>query len=209
MADAFHINILPENQLQLFENLASQPFINDFYLAGGTGLALQIGHRRSLDFDFFIPGDFETTDVINKLISIGKYQRDNEERNTINGSLDNVRISFFGYKYQVIDDFKVFNKIRLAGLRDIAGMKLEAIAGRGSKKDFIDMFFLLKQFTLEEIFTFHKMKYGIGLNNQYHHLKSLVYFADAEAEAMPAMIKPLYWSDVKKHIISLVKNFKL
>ena len=209
MTDSLHINILPENQLRLFETLASQPFINDFYLAGGTGLALQIGHRRSLDFDFFIPDYFETTDVINRLISIGKYERDHEERNTINGSLDNVRISFFGYKYQIIDDFKVFNKIRLAGLRDIAGMKLEAIAGRGSKKDFIDMFFLLKEFTLEEIFTFHKMKYGIGLNNQYHHLKSLVYFADAEAEAMPVMIKPLYWNDVKKQIVSYVRGFKL
>jgi hypothetical protein len=209
MADTLHTKILPENQLQIFETLSSQPFVNDFYLTGGTGLALQLGHSRSLDFDFFIPEDFDTADIIRKLVSIGKYERDNEEKNTINGSLDNVKISFFGYKKQVIDDFKIYKNIRLAGLKDIAAMKLEAIAGRGSKKDFIDMFFLLKQFTLWEIFTFHRIKYGIGLNNQYHLLKSLVYFADAEAEAMPVMIKPLYWSDVKRHLISTVKGFKL
>lgn len=209
MSDTLHTKILPENQFQLFEILSTQSFITDFYLAGGTGLALQIGHRRSLDFDFFKPEDFETSGIINILIKIGRYERDNEETNTINGSLDNVKISFFGYKYKVLDDFKIYKNIKLAGVRDIAAMKLEAIAGRGSKKDFVDMFFLLKQFTLEEIFTFHKIKYGIGLNNQYHHLKSLVYFADAEAEAMPVMVKPLYWNDVKKQIVSTVKEFKL
>lgn len=209
MANTLHTKILPENQLQLFEILSAQSFITDFYLAGGTGLALQIGHRRSLDFDFFKPEDFETSDIIRALVKIGSYERDNEETNTINGSLDNVKISFFGYKFKVLDDFKIYKNIKLAGLRDIAAMKLEAIAGRGSKKDFVDIFFLLKQFTLEEIFTFHRIKYGIGLNNQYHHLKSLVYFSDAEADAMPVMIKPLYWSDIKKQIVSTVKGFKL
>jgi hypothetical protein len=97
----------------------------------------------------------------------------------------------------------------LAGLKDIAAMKLEAIAGRGSKKDFIDLFFLLKQFSLDEVFSFHSRKFGTGLNNQYHHLKSLVYFIDADAEAMPVMIEKLDWSYVKKQIVSCVRQFKL
>ena len=97
----------------------------------------------------------------------------------------------------------------LAGLKDVAAMKLEAIAGRGSKKDFIDLYFLLGIFSIQDIFSFHASKYGIGLSNQYHHLKSLVYFDDADAEAMPLMIRPLLWSDVKKQIISRVKSFKL
>ena len=209
MNDKLHLNILPGNQLQLLEILSNQPFITDFYLAGGTGLALNIGHRKSLDFDFFIPGDFDTSVIINKLTQIGTYQRENEEKNTINGTLDGVRISFFGYRYKIIDDFITFNKIRLAGFKDIAAMKLEAIAGRGNKKDFVDMFFLLKQYTLEEIFIFHVNKYGIGLSNQYHLLKSLVYFADAESEAMPVMMKPLNWDDVKKQIISCARRFRI
>jgi predicted nucleotidyltransferase component of viral defense system len=209
MADRLRLEILPEVQLNLFESLSSQSFIKDFYLAGGTCLALQIGHRQSVDFDFFIPADFDTSSIINILTQIGSYQRDNEERNTINGSLNDVRISFFGYKYGIIDDFINYNNIRLAGMKDIAAMKLEAIAGRGSKKDFIDLFFLLQQFTLEEIFSFHTQKYGVGLSNQYHHLKSLVYFADAESEATPVMIKPIHWDVVKKHITAVTKHFKL
>jgi predicted nucleotidyltransferase component of viral defense system len=207
MMNNLHLDILPEEQLRLFETLSSQSFITDFYLAGGTCLALQIGHRRSIDFDFFIPDDFDTSTIINRLVQIGSYQRDNEEKNTINGSLNGVRISFFGYRYDIIDDFRTFNKIRLAGLKDIAAMKLEAIAGRGIKKDFIDLYFLLQQYTLEEIFSFHALKYGIGLSNKYHHLKSLVYFADAETEAMPVMITPLDWNYVKNQIISIAKSF--
>ena len=150
MSNNFYIEVLPEEQLQLFEILSSNTFISGFYLAGGTCLALQIGHRRSLDFDFFIPEDFDTSSIIGKLTQIGAYQRDNEEKNTINGSLNDVRISFFGYKYKIIDDFKIYKNIRLAGLKDIAAMKLEAITGRGSKKDYVDMFFLLQKLLLQK-----------------------------------------------------------
>ncbi|MBN1415504.1 MAG: nucleotidyl transferase AbiEii/AbiGii toxin family protein [Bacteroidales bacterium] len=209
MIEKLHLDILPEEQLKLFETLSVRSFIKDFYLAGGTCLALQIGHRQSIDFDFFIPDDFNTSAVIARLTQAGNYERENEEKNTINGRLNQVRISFFGYKYRIIDSFKIFNNIRLAGMKDIAAMKLEAIAGRGSKKDFIDLFFLLKEFTLKEIFTFHTEKYGTGLSNHYHHLKSLVYFTDAEAEVMPVLIHPLDWEDVKEKIISVVKGYRI
>ena len=202
-----HFEILPEGQLKLLKLLSEEPFIKEFYLAGGTCLALYLGHRQSYDFDFFIPTDFNTSQIINILTSIGRYERDNEEKNTINGMLNGVRISFFGYKYDMIEDFGSYRGIRLAGIRDIAAMKLEAIAGRGSKKDFVDMFFLLKHFSLEQIFSFHARKYGIGLSNQYHHLKSLVYFNDADEEAMPLMTSPLNWDKVKKHIASCAGKF--
>jgi len=207
MEHNLRLDVLPEIQLKLFEVISSQPFIKEFYLAGGTCLALHIGHRRSIDFDFFIPADFDTFSVVNVLTQLGSYQRENEEKNTINGSLNGVRISFFGYKYALIDSFTRYLNLSLAGTRDIAAMKLEAIAGRGSKKDFIDMFFLLQQYSLEEIFSFHALKYGVGLNNQYHHLKSLIYFADAEDEVMPVMIRPIQWNDVKKYITGVVKKF--
>jgi len=209
MKNKLHLDILPEGQLKLFETLSSLSFIQDFYLAGGTCLAMQIGHRLSIDFDFFIPADFNTGDIINILTEIGAYQRENEAKNTINVILNGVKISFFGYRYKIIDEFKNFHNIRLAGLKDIAGMKLEAIAGRGSKKDFIDLDFLLQQFTLKEIFSFHTRKYGTGLSNQYHLLKSLIYFKDAEAEAMPVMIKPLDWEKVKTRIIEHAKQFQI
>lgn len=208
MAEELHLEILPEEQLKLLELLSGETFIRDFYLAGGTGLALYLGHRQSFDFDFFIPTDFDTSQIINILTVLGKYERGNEEKNTINGLLYGVRVSFLGYKYDIIDVFSHLNSIRLAGIRDIAAMKLEAIAGRGSKKDFVDMFFLLKHFSLEEILSFHSLKYGVGLNNQYHHLKSLVYFKDADEEAMPLMTSPLKWDKVKAQIRKVVSKFQ-
>ena len=204
-----HVSVLPQYQLKLFEELAAKQFINDFYLAGGTCLGLHIGHRQSIDFDFFIASDFNTSAIIEKLSDIGDYERENEEINTINGSLNGVRISFFGYKYKLLETCSAYGSIQMAGLKDIAAMKLEAIAGRGSKKDFIDLFFLLRIFTLDELFEFHAIKYGAGLSNQYHHLKSLVYFADAENEAMPVMKEKVTWEQVKKVIIQKTKQFKL
>jgi hypothetical protein len=209
MIDALHLSILPEEQLRLFKTLSGQSFIKDFYLAGGTCLALQIGHRQSIDFDFFIPADFNTSLIVNTLSQIGVYTRDNEEKNTVNGSLNGVRISFFGYRYGIIDDFIKVGNIRLAGLKDIAAMKLEAIAGRGSKKDFIDMFFLLQHYSLRDMLSFHSLKYGTGLSNQYHLLKSLVYFADAEDEAMPIMKVKIKWKEVMAKIIAAAKEFQL
>jgi len=208
MNEELHFEILPEEQLKFFKLLSEELFIKEFYLAGGTCLALYLGHRQSYDFDFFIPADFNTSQIINILTRIGRYERGNEEKNTINGMLNGVRISFFGYKYDIIDDFIHYNSIRLAGIRDIAAMKLEAIAGRGSKKDFVDMFFLLKLFSLKEIFSFHALKYGVGLNNQYHHLKSLVYFNDADEEAMPLMTSPLNWDRVKAKIRNCASKFQ-
>jgi len=209
MIDTLHLSILPEVQLRLFETLSGQSFIKDFYLAGGTCLALQIGHRQSIDFDFFIPADFDTALIVNTLSQIGVYERDNEEKNTVNGSLNGVRISFFGYRYGIIDEFINFNNIRIAGLKDIAAMKLEAIAGRGSKKDFIDMFFLLQHYSLKDMLSFHNLKYGTGLSNHYHLLKSLVYFADAEDEAMPVMKVEIKWKEVTQKIIAIAKDFQL
>ena len=208
MTGELHLEILPEEQQRLLTLLSEETFIKDFYLAGDTGLALYLGHRQSFDFDFFIPTDFDTSQIVNILTGLGKYERGNEEKNTINGLLNGVRVSFLGYKYDIIDEFSHYQRIRLAGIRDIASMKLEAITGRGSKKDFVDMYFLLNHFTLEQIFSFHALKYGVGLNNQYHHLKSLVYFADADPEAMPLMTTPLNWDKVKATIRICVDKFQ-
>ena len=206
---ALYFNILPQIQLNLFEELKQQFFISEFYLAGGTCLAFHLGHRESLDFDFFTQTDFDTSKVIGFLREMGDYERENEEKNTINGRLNGVRISFFGYPYQVIEDFIIDGHSKLAGLRDISAMKLEAIAGRGSKKDFVDLYFLLKHFTLKEMIKFHSEKYGSGLNNQYHLLKSVVYFSDAEDEAMPLMKQPAEWKQIKKEIINRTKEFHI
>ena len=208
MNEGLHFKILPVEQQRLLKLLSGESFLKDWYLAGGTCLALYLGHRQSFDFDFFLPTDFNTSNIVNILTRIGRYERSNEEKNTVNGMLNGVKISFLGYKYDMIEDFGSFEGVNLAGIRDIAAMKLEAIAGRGSKKDFVDIYFLLKQFSLGEIFSFHALKYGVGLNNQYHHLKSLVYFNDADEEAMPLMTAPLNWDKIKAEIRICARKFQ-
>jgi predicted nucleotidyltransferase component of viral defense system len=167
-----HTEILPDQQKRLFDILSEQIWIAPFYLAGGTSLALQIAHRQSVDFDFFTKNDFDNRDILEKLRDLGKFELFNEARNTINALLN----SPFRHK-----------NMRVANMEDIALMKLEAISGRGSKKDFIDLYFLLRDFSLSELFEKYPLKYGIEVSNHYHLLKSLAYFEDAEHEPMPKM----------------------
>jgi len=209
MSNDLTLNILPSSQLDLFELLSNTDFISDFYLAGGTGLALQIGHRQSIDFDFFMSYDFNTTKIIQELESIGHFELQNEEKNTVNGILNHVRISFLGYKYTIINPFIYYRKIKIAHELDIAAMKLSAISGRGNKKDFIDLYFILKKYSLDTILRFYEKKYGKGLANDYHLIKSLVYFADAEEQAMPKMIEQIEWERVKADIVKKVKESKM
>lgn len=207
MTDELHLNVLPKQQLRLFYTLCELSWIKNFYLAGGTGLALQIGHRRSLDFDFFIPKDFNTKQIIPNLTDLGKFELFDEAYNTINGTLNGVNISFFAYKYNILKPFGIYKNIFIADPFDIAVMKLEAIAGRGSKKDFIDLYFLLKNYTLNDMIDQYPKKFGKNLANTYHIMKSLVYFEDAETSEMPVMLEKVSWKKIKDTIIKEVKLF--
>lgn len=203
-----HTEILPEQQRILFDILSKQRWIAPFYLAGGTALALQIAHRQSVDFDFFTEDDFNNRDITEKLRELGEFRLFNEARNTINGLLNDVRISFFKYRYPLLNSPFRHENMSVAEMRDIALMKLEAISGRGSKKDFIDLYFLLCSFSLSELFEKYPLKYGIEISNHYHLLKSLAYFEDAEHEPMPRMFDNISWEQVKSHIAKEVKKVR-
>lgn len=174
--------------------------------AGGTALAIKIGHRQSIDFDFFTNNEFNTKGIINYLVELGNFELYNEAKNTINGLLNNVKISFFTYPYRLIRNPDSYLNLLIANIYDIALMKLEAISGRGSKKDFIDLFFLLKHFSLSELFKGYENKFGMAISNHYHLLKSLVYFEDAEHQLMPKMLINTDWENVKSTVINIVKN---
>ncbi len=203
---SLRIDILPEQQAALFEFLSGQTWIEPFYLAGGTCLALHIGHRQSIDFDFFTQEDFRTRDIIERLRRIGTFELFSEAENTINGLLNEVRISFFTYTYPLMRELHHYQRLAIADMFDIALMKIEAISGRGSKKDFIDLYFLLQYFSFEEIFQAYEVKYGIPVSNHYHLLKSLVYFDDAEAQLMPIMHERIAWDEIKKILVAEVKK---
>lgn len=209
MDKSLHIEVLPDEQRNLLELLSKQDWLESFYLVGGTALALQIGHRQSLDFDFFIEKDFKTKEIISHLRELGEFELFDEMEDTINGSLNSVNISFLKYEYPLIKRVHRYNNLLISDLLDIALMKLNAISGRGSRKDFVDIFFLLNIFSFDELFEYYEKKYGLEISNNYHLLKSLVYFEDAEREPMPKMIKNVEWSVVKEKLINKVKKIKL
>lgn len=196
--------ILPKVQQVLFDTLSAKEWVHPFYLARGTALALQIGHRQSIDFDFFGGENIDTDKILRQLRKIGRVELFDRLDDTLNCAVDDVQLSFFSYEYPTLGDFHGYGNIRIASVLDIALMKLEAISGRGSKKDFIDLFFSLKRFSMSELFTHYPEKFGIDITNHYHLLKSLVYFEDAENQPMPLMLKPVCWEEVKKSIVSQV-----
>ncbi|MBK7311847.1 MAG: hypothetical protein IPI93_13990 [Sphingobacteriaceae bacterium] len=128
----------------------------------------------------------------------------NRSKNIFIYSIDTVKVDVVNYPFDWIEKPIVIEGIRLAGKKDISAMKLNAIAGRGSKKDFIDLFFLLKEYSLAELFEFYKMKYPNG--SVFSVLKSLSYFDDADAEPSPKMLVSVEWDHIKNTISEQVKK---
>ena len=195
-----HLETISSETKRILAKIAKSKIAREFYLAGGTALALQLGHRQSIDLDWFLKYPFSNSEIKKGLAALGKFQLDNEAGGTINGLLDGVRVSFFYYDYALLFPLVNFEGANLADERDIAAMKIDAISSRGSKKDFIDLYFLLERYKLEELIGFFEKKYADIKYNKLHILKSLIYFDDAEQEPMPMMIKQVDWDKIKEKI---------
>ncbi len=175
-------NILDKKRLDILPLF--KEFKKDFYLGGGTALALQLGHRDSADFDFFTEKNINTKELFEKIKEIFKgYKilKAQEEKNTLTVFIDNsIKISFFTYKYELLNKLVSEENFRLASVFDIACMKLSAITGRASSKDYIDIYFILKRFSLKYLLRGAKRK--LKDIDESLILKSLVYFDDVEKE---------------------------
>ncbi|MBI4097416.1 MAG: nucleotidyl transferase AbiEii/AbiGii toxin family protein [Candidatus Levybacteria bacterium] len=206
--NTLHLKVLDKKRQQLLFLL--QPLKNRFYLAGGTALALMFGHRDSIDFDFFSEEEFETEELYKKLQDIFKQKsikKIQEENNTLTILLDNeVKISFFSYPYKMLDAFIDEGNIRLASLVDIGCMKLSTIVSRSTIKDYVDLYFILKQEKLEELLSGCLQKYP--QIDRMLILKSLVYFDDIEAVPLKFMPgKEVKLEEVKRFFEQLVKDY--
>lgn len=206
-----HIDILSDAQKKVLSALAKALANTDFYLAGGTALALQVGHRQSMDFDWFIPKLGDPEILFNRLKSLDiAFEIQSISFETVYLNIDAIQMSFIGYEYPMLQPKVLWTElgVHLAGMNDIACMKLSAIASRGSRKDFFDLHYLIKHFlSLEDYLRLYMKKYknrDIG-----HVVRSLVYFADAETEPDIKMIKPLVWQDIKSDFEKWVTNLKV
>lgn len=195
-----HLSTVDSTTLELLKKLQSIPILYNTRLVGGTALALQIGHRKSVDLDFFGTVDASKDELTMALEQIGSLVVLKESPHIHIYQLNNVKIDVVDYQYSWIDDAVVMQGIRMASLRDIAAMKITAIIGRGTKKDFIDIAFLLQRFSINKILDFYSQKYPDG--STFMAMKSLAYFDDAEEDIMPYMLTDISWEKIKSQILS-------
>ena len=193
--------------LELLRRLMAEPSLLGLRLVGGTSLALQYGHRNSVDLDFFGTLDEDRSTIRDCLKSIGHVAVLKETDKIRIYNLDGVKIDFVDYScYPWIDDPLVEDGLCLASPKDIAAMKINAIEGRGTRKDFIDVFYLLQRFSLSKILGFYQQKYPEY--SIFRALMSLTYFNDAEKQNMPKMFKHDTWEEMKSTILKEVENYK-
>jgi len=193
------LSTIEQSTFELLKKLQKLPLLAKTRLVGGTALALQIGHRKSIDLDFFGELDFEIQELIDNIKEFASLTILSESKNIHVYSINGIKVDFVNYKYPWIDDAICEDGILLAGIRDITAMKIAAIIGRGTKKDFIDIAFLLQRFSLKEILDFYSLKYDDG--SIFMAMKSLTYFDDAESDIMPDMLMKKSWKQVKKEIM--------
>lgn len=188
--------------LELLNQIMKISLFDDFILVGGTALALQIGHRNSIDIDLFGDSEIDVERFTSKLNEFGTFEIFKRSKNILITSINGVKTDFVNYKYPLLKEYKIIQDVRLASKEDIAAMKLNAISGRGSKKDFIDLYFLLEEFTLDEMIEFYLEKYFDG--SRFMVIKSLTYFVDADNQQTPDIYLNFNWDTCKQKIIEEV-----
>lgn len=194
------------NTLELLKQLQAFPVLKETRLVGGTALALQYGHRMSVDLDLF--GHIQSTpdQIIDTLRCVGEIEILNKTSHIIQMVIKGIKVDVVNYEwYDWIDDPVCEDGVVLASPKDIAALKVNAIVGRGTKKDFIDLFVLLQHYTMTEIMTYYKQKYPDY--SEYRAVLSMTYFADAEQQSMPKMFIEDTWETIKKYIINEIKTY--
>lgn len=191
----------------VLDKIGKTEIVKNFYLAGGTALALQLNHRESVDLDWFSAEVFSNKKIIECLSGLGVFELNQEDEGTVHGTLDGVKVSFLFYSQKPLFPLVDLEGAKMASEKDIAAMKLSAISSRGSKKDFIDFYFLLKKYSLKELFEVFEKKYEEIKYNKIHLLKSLAYFDDAEEDPMPIMIENADWEKMKEELREKTADF--
>ena len=199
-----HEKVLPKHSRQLLARLEADEAqaLKGWVLAGGTGLALQLGHRISEDFDFFRKDEMPNRDLHEVFSNCGHYEVLQEDKRTLTVIVQNTKLSFFSIPDPFLFETRNYSFFKIADVRDIALMKLVAVSSRGSKKDFVDLYTILRgELTLQTCFELLPEKYPSGRANSYHILKSLTYFSEAEQEPMPRTLEPFDWEECKAFFI--------
>lgn len=199
-----HYECIEPATLELLKKLMQLKELSGYKLSGGTALALHLGHRQSVDLDLF------GNDLLDSFLpaehdSLFKEVKILKQSERIRSYLiDHIKVDVITYSYKWLEVIPEVDYLRLASMKDIAAMKLAAVTGRGSRKDFTDLYFLLDIFTLQEMLDFYGQKYPDG--SAFMVLKSLSFFGDADTEPPLRMMSKLSWSNIKTRILENVRK---
>lgn len=199
------LRTIEPHTLELLRALMQEVALSELRLVGGTALALQYGHRSSVDLDLFGKIDIDGYELQSILSKYGVLKVENETKIIHQYYIDNIKVDVVNYPFEWISPIIEEDGIRLASPVDIAAMKVNAIEGRGTKKDFIDMYMLLQHYSLKEIIAFYQQKYPNY--SIFRALRSLTYFEDAEDQFMPRMFIEDTWENMKLYITNQVKLY--
>jgi len=201
------ITTVEEKTFQLLKRLMSDERLSDFILAGGTNLALQIGHRKSYDLDMFPYKHFETAELLEYLKTQYDFQPEMvKEHNTIVGLIDGVKVDFVAHIYPPLQKPVVEDGIRMYSLPDIVSMKLNAIGQNGTRlKDFVDVAYMSTIMSLKEMLDYFVAKYTNA--SSYHAAKGLAYFDEIKfgVEIKLCSGKKFEWKKIEKRIREMFK----
>jgi len=192
--------------LELISKLMTDTAFNHFILVGGTSLALQIGHRISIDLDLFCNETFDENKLVEYLRTQYKFELDFIDKETVKGEIDGIKIDCISHKYPWLNSPITINGIRLAGYEDLAAMKLNAIVGNGTRiKDYIDIAYLSYKITLNEMLNAYQTKYA---SNGVMVLKAIAYFDDINFDEPISMFDKTNfdWRKIKKHLLLMIKS---
>lgn len=209
MSYMLHLTTIENETYGLLQKLNSIELIaSTFALAGGTSLALQIGHRQSIDLDFFSPTAFNVRELEITLAGDPEinFQMINSNSRMLFCYLNNIKCDFVNEPAPLINQFLNFDNVHYFSVEDIAAMKMHTICGRGKKKDFFDIYALLQLFTWKDLLNFFKKKYS---EDQLYFLwRSIIYFEDADQDPDIKGLKPFdkSWSEIKKIILKKCRN---
>lgn len=205
-----HPEILSNEQKDILAKLAFTKGL-ELYLAGGTALALQIGHRTSIDFDFYTAKQFKAGQLVNIFKEnlsqyLLKVLRDTDD--TFEIQINDVHLSCFYYPYPLLEKLVDFQEIRIASCQDIAAMKILAISQRGKRRDYIDIYYLIQKIGLNTILSLTQQKFKTF--DIYHGLRGLVYFIDADKDEEVKRVEVfdrVSWPQIKKYISNQIKLY--
>lgn len=191
--------------IELLKKIMNDPELDEFHLAGGTALALYLGHRKSIDFDLFCSNDFPSSELAVYLIDNFNFKEDFRDKNTLKGTIENVKIDCIAHKYEVIRPIEVVDGIRLYSWEDISAMKLNAIADNGTRlKDFVDIACLSAKMSLNEMLESYQKKYPNS--NAVRALRGLTYYDDIIHEPINLIKGKYTWPKVRKRIEMMIKK---